>query len=527
MIIQKEISDLREGMTVKKLMVRTAWAATAAIAFASPTLAQKDKDTLRFGFQDPISTVEVVLDPKPETIMTNDAVFDGLIWYDPESRSYKPALAESWNRIDDKTIEFKLRHDVKFHDGTKMTADDVVYTFGWLIDPASKLRYNNLDFVDHVEKVDDYTVRIVEKQPSSYDLSRLPLAPVYPKAIHAALTDKAEFGRKHPIGTGPYKVESIDSTKGVSLVRNDDYALASKWRPAGQIKHIQIVPIPDLQTEIAQLMTGGLDVIHDLPKALAEQLAGAPNVTVTASIGPNYYYMEMDSVNRSGNAALAKPEVRKALEMAVNRKELAEHVVTGGSAVSVIDALCLPSQADCPPTLAVVPPPPDAAAAKKLLAEAGYPDGFDVDITSIPGAQGIAEAIAGDLRKIGVRAKVDHKTFGSYREKETQGKLEILVAHFWSAGASPWGTLDRFFGPPSRDYFHDDEIRRLKAEGSHELDDAKRIALWRQIFERINERAYIMPLTTFPSVFANARDVVVETGALNPGGADFDRIHWK
>jgi peptide/nickel transport system substrate-binding protein len=514
-------------MMVRKLMARIVLAATAALAGAAPALAQKDKDTLRFGYQDPISTVEVVIDPKPETIMTNDAVFDGLIWYDPVSRSYKPALAESWSRIDDTTIEFKLRQDVKFHDGTKMTADDVVYTFGWLIDPASKLRYNNLDFVARIEKVDDYTVRIFEKQQSSYDLSRLPLAPVYPKAVHGALTDKAEFGRKHPIGTGPYKVESIDSTRGIALVRNDGYLLASEWRPAGQIKHVQIEPIPDLQTEIAQLMTGGIDVIHDLPKDLAEQLAGAPNVAITASTGPNYFYMEFDSVNRSGNAALAKPEVRKALEMAVDRKELAAHIVTGGEAVTVIDALCLPSQADCPPTLATVPPPPDAAAARKLLAAAGYPDGFDVDITSIPGAQGLAEAIAGELRKIGVRAKVDHKTFGSYREKETQSRLEILVAHFWSAGASPWGTLDRFFGPPARDYFHDDEINRLKAAGSHELDDAKRIALWRQIFERINERGYIMPLTTFPSVFANARDVVIETGALNPGGADLNRIHWR
>ncbi|MDB5405328.1 MAG: Peptide/nickel transport system substrate-binding protein [Rhodospirillales bacterium] len=510
-----------------RLLAWSAWTATAAIALVSPALAQKDKDTLRFGFQDPISTVEVVLDPKPETIMTNDAVFDGLVWYDPASRSYKPALAESWSRIDDKTLEFKLRRDVKFHDGTAMTADDVAYTFGWLIDPASKLRYVNLDFVARIEKIDDYTIRLIEKQPSSYDLSRLPLAPVYPKAVHGALADKAEFGRKRPIGTGPYKVESIDSTRGVVLVRNDLYPLASEWRPAGQIKQIQIVPIPDLQTEIAQLITGGLDVIHDLPKDLAEQLAGAPNVTITASTGPNYFYMEMDSVNRSGNAALAKPEVRKAIAMAIDRTELAEHVVTGGKAVTVIDALCLPSQSDCPPTLAAVPPRPDAAAAKKLLAAAGYPDGFDVDITSIPGAQALAEAIAGDLRKIGVRAKVDHKTFGSYREKETQNKLEILVAHFWSAGASPWGTLDRFFGPPARDYFHDEEINRLKAAGASELDDAKRIALWRQIFERINERGYIMPLTTFPSVFASADNVVIGTGALNPGGADLNRIHWK
>ena len=126
-----------------------------------------------------------------------------------------------------------------------------------------------------------------------------------------------------------------------------------------------------------------------------------------------------------------------------------------------------------------------------------------------------------------MRAKVSHLTFGAYREKETTGHIEILVAHFWSPGASPIGTLERFFTSPARDYFHDQSIVGLKIKADGETDQAKRVALYRDIFDRVNEQAYLMPLTTFPCVFAHATDLVVETGALNPGGIDLDRIHWS
>src|SRR5665213_2454919 len=86
----------------------------AALLLAAPVHAQKAKDTLRVGFQDPISTVDEYQDPKPETIITAQAVFDTLMFYDPGSRTVKPGLAESWTRINPTTIEFKLRHGVKW-----------------------------------------------------------------------------------------------------------------------------------------------------------------------------------------------------------------------------------------------------------------------------------------------------------------------------------------------------------------------------------------------------------------------------
>ena len=102
---------------------------------AGPALAQKSKDTLRIGFYDPISIVDATHDPKPETGFLSRAVYDNLLAYDRKSGEFKPALAKSWKRIGAKSIEFKLRDDIKFHDGSEFDADDVVYTIYWMANP--------------------------------------------------------------------------------------------------------------------------------------------------------------------------------------------------------------------------------------------------------------------------------------------------------------------------------------------------------------------------------------------------------
>ncbi|MDB5406525.1 MAG: hypothetical protein JWL84_1437 [Rhodospirillales bacterium] len=501
--------------------------ATAAISLSSPAWAQKSADMLRFAFQDPIQTTDAVADPKPETRIATQAIFDSLVWYDPMTREIKPSLAESWTRHDDKTLEFKLRRDVRWHDGSPFTADDVVYTYNWHVDPASKVRYPTIDFVDRAEKIDQFTVRVVERQATSDDLNEYGQTPIFPAAIHGKLADKSEFGRKTPIGTGPFKVESFDTAKGTVLLRNDDYALASKWRPAAGVKRMHLMPIPDLQTEIALLMTGAVDVMRDVPKDQAESLSAHPGIAVTATGGPVFFYMAMDATGRSGNEALAKLQVRKAVEMAIDRASLAKNVVSGGEAVKIIDALCTEAQADCPQNLKVSPPATNLSEARKLLAEAGYPDGFDVEVGGITGAKEVAEAVAGQLRQIGIRARLSFRTISSYRDAETAGKLQISVGHFWGAGAAPVAPLTKFFTAPSRDYWRDPAIQQLMRDANSEMDQPKRADLYRRIFDRINEQAYIMPLSTFPGSFAHAKDVVIGMGALNSASVDLNRIAWK
>jgi peptide/nickel transport system substrate-binding protein len=503
-------------------------AAVAAVAMPGSGLAQKAKDTLRIGFHDPISTVDLNDDPKPETSFTWRSVFDTLIEFDAASGEFKPVLAESWRRIDPITLEFQLRRGVTFHDGSAFDADDVVYTVNWLTDPNTRLRFkDNFAWMARAEKVDQFTVRIVAKEPTAFDMMRLAVSvQIYPSDVHSTFAEKAEFGRKKPIGTGPYKVEVVDSRQGVVLVRNEAYKHAGPWRPAATIGKIHALPIPDLQTQVAHLMTGGLDLIHEVPKDQADALLANPALAATPNQALVYFYMSMDAANRSGNSALSNQKVRQALVQSIDRMSVAKSIVSGGDEVKSLDAICLPVQRGC--SVSIKPAAFDRAAAKRLVVEAGYPNGFDVEISSIPGAQKIAEAIAGELRKVGVRASVSHQTFDGFRKKQREGKLEILVAHYSSGGLPDVSAITSYyFGNPDRDYWRDEAINGLAKEGIAILDEAKRREHYRRVFDRINEMAYIAPISTFPAVLIHTKDVRVDKGSLSPAGAEVHRMRWN
>ncbi len=147
----------------------------ASALMTAPVLAQKSKDTLRVGVYQPISIVDGVFDPHPQTNMMDRMVFNSLLTYDTDNRKYLPGLAVSWKRIDSTTMEFKLRQGIKFHDGSEFDADDVVYTFNFVTDPNVKFRFKG-----HVlwpsrqgEKIDKFTVRIKTKTPYAAIESRL------------------------------------------------------------------------------------------------------------------------------------------------------------------------------------------------------------------------------------------------------------------------------------------------------------------------------------------------------------------
>jgi peptide/nickel transport system substrate-binding protein len=504
-------------------------AALAALAAAQPVAAQKSADTLRVAFADPISSLDITLNFNPEAQFFAAAVFDPLVTYDRASRTIKPVLAESWQRISDTVVEFKLRHGVKFHDGSDFTADDVVATLEGLADPKSKARWYRLDsWLDHVEKVDAYTVRLIEKGPTAYDVPYLSAVGIFPAALFGKLEDKADFGRKTPVGTGPYKVVSLDATKGIELVRNDAYASASPFHPAGRIVRVRSVPMADMQTQIAGIMTGTLDLIHNVPRDQAEQLGETGQFRVTYASTANYGYIMMDAAGRSGNAALAKPAVRKAIELAVDRESLRRNILPGGGNAQLIDALCDDWEIDCPDKIATTPPPPDLAAAKKLLAEAGYPDGFDLEITTYSYSRATAEAVGGELRKIGIRATIDQRTIASYMEKQTSGKVQMMVAEI-SSGGSPttYPALRLLYMYPDRDYARDEGIRAMVNQATGELDIATRKGTYAKIYDRINAEAYLMPLMTIPASLIHGKDLDVGPGSINAFGADLARMSWK
>ncbi len=505
-------------------LLRLAAAGSLALA-ALPVDAQKAVDTLRIGVRDAPSSILIYDDPQPEAAAMSRAVFEPLLDIDPKTGKLEPLLARSWSWPNDRTLELKLREDVKFHDGSPFDADDVVYTLNFLVDPKVNLRFKaNYEWIDRAEKIDRYSVRILLKHPTPVALLRLAVTlAILPSDLHSKYSVPSDFGRKTPVGTGPYKVELTDLNRGVILAR--DPAHRHGGGPAA-IGRVHFVPIADAQTQIAQLMTGGLDLVRVENKDQVDLLGSDPRFAVTATQGQTYVYMAMDAANRSGNQALSDERVRRALVQALDRETLAKNVLPGNEEVKAIDALCFRFQQGC--DFSTKPAPFDRAAAKSLLAQAGYANGFDVEITATPGQQQIAEAIAGELRKVGVRANVEPLTFAAYRKKQRDGRQQILVS-LWTSGGMPdaSATTDFFFSGGPRDYWRDPDLTKIHQDGLAVLDDAKRRTLYRKLFDIANEKSYVTPISTRPTVLVHTRDLGVEKGSLGPAGFEVHRTRWK
>ena len=293
---------------------------TAALAvalglatYSMSAAAQKSKDTVRFALEEAPKTLITSEDPRADTMMMEDAVFRTPFCLNPATNRYDPDGATSWAWKDDKTLEMKIRTDMQFSDGMPVTVDDVIYTLRWRVDPASKLRFasSDQDWFASAEKVDNSTLLIRSRRVAPDGMSRLAALPILPSHVHGKLADKSTFSRTNPVTNGPYKVASFDQA-GVSLVRNEAFVSTSPCRAKPKIANARLVPVPDLQTQLAHLMTDGLDIVRSTTKDVSEAYSNDPRFTVTATQGFQLFYLSMDTINRSGNKALSDKRVRQA-----------------------------------------------------------------------------------------------------------------------------------------------------------------------------------------------------------------------
>jgi peptide/nickel transport system substrate-binding protein len=425
-------------------------------------------------------------------------------------------------------FRFKLREDVRWHDGRPFTADDVVYTIRWLTDPKTKIRFKaEFDWIKEARKIKPHVVEIESHKPYPAALMVLAIqAFILPQHIHEPLADKLVFGRK-PVGTGMYKVVSFDPNRGVVLEKNRDYHYGGTAKPASNIGRVEIKQIPDQGTQVAELLAGNIDVVRNVPFAEGAAIAKAdPRFEISISYSSSFYYMSLDALGRSGNKPLTDPRVRKALMMAIDREEL-KRVRTGQS---VFDhnpkALCWDFQAGC--SYNKTAPKFDPAGAKKLLAEAGYAGGFPVTISTFQSLRDYAEFVAGYLRNIGVKASVSPLTFAAYRKAQAEGQLEILVAG-WNGGIGPDSgrTIAYFFRSSPRDYFGNAEIHKLAQQSLATTDEGKRKKLVSEVLDRSIDNAYVIALGGIPVPFLHRSDVKIGVGTIQPFALSFSKLNWK
>jgi peptide/nickel transport system substrate-binding protein len=497
----------------------------SAMGMAAPACADKASGTLRLAADQPVQTVSYYYDPSPDAVFESEAVYDSLVSYDVNRGEVEPLLAKAWRRIDLQTLEFDLRDDVTWQDGSKFTAADVAYTLNFLADPKTVLRFKqDWSWIDKVEQIGDHGIRVHARQPTPYDLTRFAyVTTILPEHQPGSPQDKGY----HPIGTGPYRATQVDDAKGIILERNDDFHHGNPAKPGSNVKRITLQPIPDEGTRVAQLLAGNLDMI-DASLQQAQDLAQDPRFAMTLVQGASFMYVAYDAHGRSGAKPVTDERVRRALTMAIDRAALLKLLTGGDATLPAPEAMCWRTQAGCDYSLPL--PPYDPAAAKKLLAEAGYPDGFDIEITTFTGTPSeIAEAVAGQWHAIGVRAKIDRLAVVSYRTKQQAGKIQVMVAA-WPAGNIPdvSATVDSFFAAGPADYSGDPELHALAAESDAAMDPAARRAIGRKLFDRATEKVYFLPLAPYPIVLVHTKEVAVtQSDRFTPLGYEVSDINWK
>jgi peptide/nickel transport system substrate-binding protein len=504
---------------------------TALIVSASAALAQKAKDTARIGVYQPIAIVDSIFDPHPQTSLMSRMVFDTLVEFDSDRRQLMPALAESWSQIDPVTYEFRLRKGVKFHDGSEFDADDVVYTVNFVTDPnvRFRLKENRFGRLAAVEKIDKYTVRLRAKAPFAPLLSRLSsILPMYPSDHHGELADKSRFGRA-PIGTGPYKATQVDSFKGVILSKNPDYKHGSSAKPAAKISRIVIEPIPDQQTQIARLMLGAQDLMYDVSHDLADNLRRQPNIEISVRPSVSFTYLMLDAADRSKVGFFRDKRVREAMIRAIDRKAIVEALQPREIASMPLQpAMCHGWHIGCSSTLA--PPEYNIATARQLMAEAGHAGGFSPKISTWGPARPVAEAVAGQVRRIGIRATIEILTVPSFVKKRADGQLSAYIGQWDNAGGSEdvESTAAFFFLPGSLNYNGDPELAELVEAGRAEFNQVRREMIYARLFDKVTAERYAMPLVPLASVLAHSSEIKIPLGGTKkPEAFMFNLLEWQ
>ena len=413
------------------------------------------------------------------------AMHDALIKPLP-GNNMAPCLAQSWTESPDGLVyEFKLREGLRFHNGDPFTAEDVKFSFHRYKGAAAKLLH---DRVRSVDIVDPHRIRFVLHKPwpdflTFYATPATGAAWVVPKKYVERVGD--EGLRKHPVGLGPYRF--VRMTPGIEIVLE---ATEHYWRKKPAIKHVVIKGIPDRTTRLAMLKTGEVDLAYLMIGIEAQTVKADPKLRLAEVIPAATWWLEFPEQWKP-RSPWADRRVRLATNFAIDRASINDAERMGRSRLT---GNIIPGAMEF--ALRIEPTPYDPAQARRLLAEAGYPNGFDAgDLTPVPPFTSFGEAVANSLASVGIRTRVrsmERATFfESWRTKKLTG---IIMAA--SAALGNAATRVEAFVATSGTYAYGGypDLDDLFLQQAQERDRKKREALLHQIQRLMHERVMHAPI---------------------------------
>ena len=487
--------------TLSAALMMTACVLTTSL-FAPQALANKANDTLGMAYEQAPENIDPYFNNVRIGVIIGANVWDTLLYRDPITNEYKGQLAKSWKQIDDRTIEFDLREGVKFHNGEAFDADSVVYTLNFMADPKNKATtQQNVRWIEKVEKINPYKVRIISKAPFPAAIDYLATTlPIYPAKYYQEV-GPAGMNAK-PIGSGPYKITEYVPGKSVSMEKFDDYFKESpKAQP--KIKKVKIRFIPDRQTQMAEVMSGGEDFIMHVPKDQAENLKTLPNLQVVSGNTMRIVFLQMNILEGAASPELKDIRVRKAIAHAIDREAILKNIVGGGE---LINTICTPSQVGCSSDGATVYKY-DPALSKKLLAEAGFPNGLSLEFMAYR-ERNQTEAMINYLQAVGIKAKLNFMQYAAMRDQVRANK-SALSHQTWGSNLvnDASASTPVYFGGGGDDVDKDPEVIALLDKADRTIDPVERKAIYNKALVMISEKAYAVPLWSLPVYYVANKDV--------------------
>jgi peptide/nickel transport system substrate-binding protein len=439
---------------------------------------------------------------KQEYIIISDLIDEGLFDYDPHTNNYIPSVATGYKYVDAMTIDVTLREGISFHDGSALSPMDVAYTYNWIIDERSesKAKATISRWLKRAEVIDPMTVRF--HMLEEYPLVIRDMSQRVQIRKDGTYTSKGEPDQNaaaiNHIGLGPYRVESFEPGKELVLIRYDGYFKESPKQPIA-IGKIVIRSLPDSGTQQAELMSGGIDWMFKVPRDVAEAMSAAPNLNHVVSTDLRVGFLVLDAFGHTDpNGPLTNVLVRRAMNHAIDRDNIAKFLMGGGA--QAIHTACHPSQFGCAQDVANYKYDPEHA--KALLAKAGYPDGFDLELWSYRDKP-IAEAMTANLSAIGINVSLRHVNLASLNEARGSRKIQAYFGTWGSGGTTDTAAIAQvhFNDTSDRNMSNNTKVTELVLAAEVTSDQDMRMKLYREAISIIADQAYWVPLMSYSQNF--------------------------
>ncbi|HEV8641904.1 MAG TPA: ABC transporter substrate-binding protein [Methylomirabilota bacterium] len=466
--------------------------ALAILATAAVSAPGQSKDTLTVALVSIIDTLDPHMHFERVGILININMFDSLL-HKNAKLEYEPSLATSWKALSDTVWEVKLRKGVKFHNGDTMTAEDVKYSFDRVTEPGKEKKrspqYGNIRAIKEVRIVNPDTIHIVTDKPFPLLLERLVFFPIVPKQHIEKVGDQA-FGESATVGTGPWKLLEYKRGHHIRLEAFDQH-----WRGKPAFKHLTIRGIPEVATQVAELKTGGVDIIRNVSADLVPDLKAHPQTSISSAPILRTHYVHLDMRTEPFNRKL----VRQAANYAIDREAIVQKMMAGLGRVvpTVVHPAVFGYDAS------VTPYAYDPKKAQALLAQAGYPNGVDITLhSSFVEFRPVFEAITQMLTDVGIRTNARMWDPGPAWNKYFQGEGKATHGYYGSWGYYSVFDADAILHPlyhtepggwVGKWYIRVEGLDQLVDQARSTVDQAVRKRTYSQIQRLIKEEA--------PSIF--------------------------